>query len=66
MNYVILVVNDTSLPIAQRKGVRACTHHPVSDFASYEHLSSSYRSFVSKLSSMSVSRNLQKALSDSK
>jgi hypothetical protein len=34
MNYLIPVVNDSSLPIAQRKGVRSCTHHPVSDFVS--------------------------------
>jgi hypothetical protein len=58
------VVNDMNLPIAQRKGVRSCTHHPVSDFVSYQHLSSPYRSFVSKLSSVSVPRNLQEALSD--
>jgi hypothetical protein len=58
MNYVIPVVNDMSLPIAQHKGVRSCTHHSVSDFVSYQHLSSSYRSFVSKLSSVSVPRNL--------
>jgi hypothetical protein len=66
MNYVIPVVNDTSLPIAQRKGVRSCTHHPVSNFVSYQHISSSYRSFVSKLSSVFVPRNLQEALSDPK
>jgi hypothetical protein len=46
MDYVICIVNDTSLPIAQRKGARSCTNHPVSDFVSYQHLSSPYRSFV--------------------
>jgi hypothetical protein len=66
MNYVIPVVNDTSLPIAQRKGVRSCTHHPISDFVSYQHISSSYHFFVSKLSFVSVPRNLQEALSDPK
>jgi hypothetical protein len=66
MNSVIPFVNDTSLPIAQRKGVRSCTHHPVSDFVSYQHLSSSYRSFVSKLSSVSIPRNLHEALNDPK
>jgi hypothetical protein len=66
MNSVIPVVNDTNLPIAQRKGVRSCTHHPISDFVSYQHLSSPYRSFVSKLSYVSVPRNLQEALSDPK
>jgi len=56
MNYVIPVVNDTSLPIAQCKGVRSCTHHPVSDFVSYQHLSSTYHSFVSKFSFVSAPR----------
>jgi hypothetical protein len=50
MNYVIPVVNDPSLPIAQRKGVRSCTHHLVYDFVSYQYLSSTYRYFVSKFS----------------
>jgi len=67
MNSVIHVVNDTSLPIAQRKRVRSCTHHPVYDFVSYQHhLSSPYHSFVPKLSFESVPRNLQEALSDPK
>jgi len=66
MNFVIPVVNDSSLPTAQRKGVRSCTHHPVSDIVSYQHLSSPYRSFVSKLSSVSVPRNLQEAFNDPK
>jgi hypothetical protein len=66
MNSVIPVLNDTSLPIAQRKGVGSCTHHPVSDFVSYQHLSSSYCSFVSELSFVSVPRNLQEALNDPK
>jgi hypothetical protein len=56
MNYEIPVVNDTSLPIAQCKRVRSCTHHPVSDFVSYQHLSSTYRYFVSKFSFVSVPR----------
>jgi hypothetical protein len=66
MNSVIPVVNNTSLPIAQHKGVRSCIHHPVFDFVSYQHLSSSYRPFISKLSSVSVPRNLQEALNDPK
>jgi hypothetical protein len=66
MNSVIFVVNDTNLSIVPRKGVRSCTHHLVSNFVSYQHLSSPYRSFVSKLSFVSVPRNLQEALSDPK
>jgi hypothetical protein len=57
MNSVIPVVNDTSLPV---------THHPMSDFVSYQHLSSPCRSFVSKLPSVFVPRNLQEALNDPK
>jgi hypothetical protein len=34
----------------------------MSDFVSYQHLSSSYRSFVFKLCSVSIPRNLQEAL----
>jgi hypothetical protein len=39
MNFVIPVVNDISLLIAQRKGVMSCTHHLIFDFVSYQHLS---------------------------
>jgi hypothetical protein len=55
-----------NMPIAQRKGVRSCTQHPISNFVSYQHLSPSYRSFVSKLSSVSIPQNLQEAISDPK
>jgi hypothetical protein len=63
-NLVIPVVDDTNIPIAQHKGVRSCIHHSISNFVSYEDISPSYRSFVSKLSSVSIPRNLQEALSD--
>lgn len=35
---------DFDLPIAQRKGKGSCTQYPISNFVSYSHLSSSYRS----------------------
>jgi len=42
-------------------------HTPsISNFVFYQHLSLSYRSFVSKLSFVSIPRNLQEALSDPK
>jgi hypothetical protein len=66
INSVIPVVNYTSLPVAQRKGVRSCTQHLISYFVFYQHLSSPCHSFVSKLSSMPVPRNVQDALSDPK
>ncbi|KAK2992349.1 hypothetical protein RJ640_016803 [Escallonia rubra] len=31
--------NDHDIPIAQRKGVRSCTQHPISHFVSYDNLS---------------------------
>lgn len=65
-NSVIPVVDDISLPIAQRKGASSCTHYPISDFVSYQHLSQSYCSFVSNLTSMSIPRNLREALKDPK
>ena len=29
-----------------RKGVRSCTHYPISNFVAYDHLSSSVQAFV--------------------
>ena len=52
------------MPIALRKGTRACTKHPLSKFVSYSHLSSSYRAFVSKLDSVSIPKNVHEALSN--
>jgi len=62
----IPIVDDMNLLIAQRKGVRSCTQYSISKFVSYQHLSPSYRSFVSKLSSVSIPQNLQEAISDPK
>ncbi|KAJ7969877.1 Retrovirus-related Pol polyprotein from transposon TNT 1-94 [Quillaja saponaria] len=42
-------IDDINLPIATRKGVRACTQHPISNYISYDSLSPSYRAFVSSL-----------------
>jgi hypothetical protein len=55
-----------NIPIAQHKGVKSCTQHPISNFVSYQHLSPLYRSFVSKLSFVSIPQNLQEVISDSK
>ena len=38
--------NDLHLPIALRKGTRACTQHPISHFVSYDRLSPSFRAFA--------------------
>ena len=56
------VVDDLDAPIAHRKGVRTCTQHPISQFVSYSRLSSSYRAFVSSLSSISIPQDWKEAI----
>ncbi|KAJ7949695.1 Retrovirus-related Pol polyprotein from transposon TNT 1-94 [Quillaja saponaria] len=60
------VIDDTNLSIAIRKAVRTCTHHPISNHASYKSLSPSYKAFVSTLSSVSIPQGWKKALADPK
>ncbi|KAJ7950679.1 Retrovirus-related Pol polyprotein from transposon TNT 1-94 [Quillaja saponaria] len=60
------VIDDTNLPIAIRKAVRTCTHHPISNHVSYKSLSPSYRAFVSTLSSVSIPQDWKEALADPK
>ena len=48
--------NDLHLPIALRKGTRACTQHPISHFVSYESLSPSFRAFALLVASESIPR----------
>ena len=57
---------DTSadLPIALRKGRRSTLNpHPIYNFLSYHRLSSSHCAFVSALSSVTIPKNVQEALS---
>jgi hypothetical protein len=58
LNFLLPSINDIDHPIAQRKGDRSCTQHPISNFVSYQHLSTSFRSLVSKLFSESIPQNL--------
>ena len=46
--------DDLDILIAHRKGARACTKHPLSNFVSYSRLSPSYKAFVSSLFSVSI------------
>ncbi|RVX09037.1 Retrovirus-related Pol polyprotein from transposon TNT 1-94 [Vitis vinifera] len=39
-------IDDSTLPIALRKGVRRCTDHPIGNYVTYEGLSPSYRAFA--------------------
>ena len=58
--------SSSDLPIALRKGTRTCTQHPISQFVSYDSLSSSYCSFASSLSYVSIPQNWQEAFADEK
>lgn len=51
------------LPIALRKGTRNCTSHPIASYVSYASLSSSLRSFVASIDSISVPKSILEALS---
>jgi transposase InsO family protein len=62
----VLPPPSTDLPIAKRKGTRSCTtKHPISQFVSTSSLSTSLSCFVSHLSSISIPKTVQVALSDS-
>ena len=49
--------NDLHLPIALRKGTRACTQHPISHFVSYDRLSPSFCVFALLVASESIPRS---------
>lgn len=49
--------DDINLPIGIKKGTRSCTTHPISNYISYNFLPSSYRSFVSSLSTQTIAKN---------
>ncbi|RVW45970.1 Soluble starch synthase 3, chloroplastic/amyloplastic [Vitis vinifera] len=42
-------IDDSTLLIALRKGVRRCTDHPIGNYVTYEGLSPSYRAFATSL-----------------
>ena len=58
------VVDDSSLPIAQRKGVRGCTSHPIERYVAYGNLLPSYRAFVSQIDNVQIPNSIQEALKD--
>ena len=55
--------DPASLPIALRKGKRSCTSHPISQFVSNGHLSSSLHAFTTSLNSTVVPKSVQEAMS---
>ena len=54
--------HDLSVPIVNRKGVRSCTKHPLSNFVSYKWLSPSFAAFTSQLSSVQIPKSVLDAL----
>ncbi|OIT35464.1 hypothetical protein A4A49_60424, partial [Nicotiana attenuata] len=55
--------DNLDLPIALRKGTRTCkSTYSVANFVSYDHLSSTSRSMIASLDSISVTKTVKKAL----
>ncbi|KAK8935209.1 hypothetical protein KSP39_PZI012961 [Platanthera zijinensis] len=52
---------DLDLPIARRKGVRACTQHPLAAVVSYDRLTPSRRCFALAISATTTPRTYQEA-----
>lgn len=57
---------NLDLPIAQRKGVRTCTEHPIAKFVPYHRLSPSFKAFATNLSSITTPTTVQDALANPK
>jgi hypothetical protein len=55
--------SDLDLPIALRKSKRTYTDHPISNFVSFDHLSSSFKAFSLSVSSIVVPKSYREALS---
>ena len=57
-----LMIDDSDLPIAHRKGVYGCTEHPIQRYVAYGKLSPSYKAFVMNQDSVKVPKSIQEAL----
>ena len=57
--------SDLHLPVAIRKGTRACTKYPIAKYISYNQLSETHRAFTTNISDIVVPRNIQEALEKS-
>lgn len=51
-----------NLPIAQRKGFKSCTQHPISKFVSYHQLSHSYIFYANNLFAVEIPKDIQDTL----
>ena len=47
--------DDLNLPIAIRKGVRSCTHHPISQIVSFQQFSPQFQAFLTQIAFHEVS-----------
>ena len=57
------VIDDLDIPITLRKGVRSSTQHPISNYVTYGHLSSSAQSFVANLSEVEIPKSIKEVTS---
>ena len=55
-------IDDLDLPIASQKGVHSCTKHPMSNYVSYDKLSSTFLAFTSQLYLVDIPKNVLEAL----
>ena len=55
-------IQEVNLPIAQRKGVSPCIHHPIERSVSYNAISQPYRVFLSNLSKVNLLRSIEEAM----
>lgn len=56
--------SDYDIPIAIRKGTRACTKHPLHLFMSYRNLSHNHKAFLTSLNTLSIPKTVSEALDD--
>lgn len=54
LSLTLASLEDLSRPVAQRKGVRTCTKHSISNFVFYDVLSPSYKALVLSIFSVSI------------
>ena len=56
------MIDHVNVPIALRKGVRSCTSHLIGNFVNYDSFFPTYRSFITSLDSVHISRIVHEAL----
>lgn len=58
ITYVAPLIDDVTIKIAQRKGVRGYTKHPIAKYVPYDGLSKSYQVSVSIIDNVQVPTNI--------